>query len=230
MHVLAIRAGRMEPAVAKQLLELLLRNGADINATTESMPAPLFGFRDPGSAWLVAEFLAAGADPNASLHNTFFTPILFFSTLFEAGDILRALARAGADVNYRCGQIESTPLLMAAQSGRIENLIALSQLGANVLARDGVGWGVMHNLAQHGHVAAIRRIGEFGGVVDHPDDNGFTPLMLAATGGNVDSVIALLDVGADPGRVDNLGLSALDYTKIIADVSTRVTIQRLLEK
>src|SRR2546430_14807358 len=62
-----------------------------------------------------------------------------YTTLFRSPEVVRALVRAGADVNACCGVTRATALHMAARRGHVEIARALLDSGAEVNARDRKG-------------------------------------------------------------------------------------------
>jgi hemoglobin len=91
-----------------------------------------------GSLSTVELLLSLGADPNDGDH----TPL--YRAANECGSpagapIVRALVKAGADVNAPCGAKRCTPLHMAARRGHTAIAKALLELGADPNARDSAG-------------------------------------------------------------------------------------------
>lgn len=85
----------------------------------------------------------------------------------------------------------------------------------------------LHFAAQHGAVHAIRALLDLGVKVDAPDRWGTTPLQLAVAnsgGGGLDPVNLLLDAGADPYSVNDLGATPLSYARILADAPAGLII------
>jgi ankyrin repeat protein len=78
----------------------------------------------------------------------------------------------------------------------------------------------LHFAAQTGAVHAMRALLDLGVEVDSPDRWGTTPLQLAVTNsgdGGLDPVAVLLDAGADPCHVNDLGATPLSYARILGD-------------
>lgn len=116
---------------------------------------------------------------------------------------IRILLRIGANPNQRVDlpDVEWTPLGIAVRHGFVR--------GAAVLLKGGAG------VNERGCVAAgYDRSGKRPIIsADCKRDNGMTPLMWAASVGNVDCVALLLEFNADRSLKDWAGRSALDYTK-----------------
>jgi len=94
-----------------------------------------------GSPQMVELLLRLGADPNARTAGGH-TPLYCAANEHGAagcGDIVRALVRAGADVDARSDSKRCTPLHMAARRGNTEVAAALLECGADINARDKTG-------------------------------------------------------------------------------------------
>lgn len=152
------------------------------------------------------QLLARGLDPNTVNSNG--QPGLLVamqSRSFKAAAVL--LAHLQTQVEVRNPNDES-PLMLAALHGQIS-------LCEQLIARDAdvnkPGWTPLHYAASNGHVPVIRLLLAQHAYIDAESPNGSTPLMMAAMYGNLDSVQALLDAGADPLLKNQLGLSAIDF-------------------
>ncbi len=82
--------------------------------------------------------------------------------------------------------------------------------------------------AAAGNVAVVQAMIDSGMDINATDDGGRTPLMLAAGGGHLDTVFALLNAGADPALRDNARRAARDYALARVDQAGQ-TIARILE-
>ncbi len=119
----------------KDVAELLLANGADVNARDEGDGTPLH------LAWHedVAELLlAAGADVNAKAKNGW-TPL----HVAWRKNVAELLIAKGADVNAKA-EDGRTPLHGAAGEGNMDVSELLLAKGADVNAKDKDGWTPLH--------------------------------------------------------------------------------------
>ncbi|XP_072983338.1 E3 ubiquitin-protein ligase XB3-like [Typha latifolia] len=104
---------------------------------------------------------------------------------------------------------KQTPLMLAAMHGKIECVQKLLEAGANILMFDSLhGRTCLHHAAYYGHLDCLKSILSaaqstsvadswgFTRFVNVRDDNGATPLHLAARQGRPDCVHILLDSGA----------------------------------
>ncbi|WP_415407924.1 ankyrin repeat domain-containing protein [Sulfurovum sp. CS9] len=120
----------------------------------------------------------------------------------DSEENVRALVKAGADINAPDGEIGATPLIWAAfRNGNKDIIKILLQSGAEV-NRKARG-------DSKGH-----------------DGAGWTALMTAAMAGYTDVVSQLLKAGANPNSVNKAGKTAMD----IAKEEGHKEIVRLLEK
>lgn len=167
---------------------LLLRSGACVNIACRSphrmkWTPLLFATLDPDrNAGPISLMLDAGADPNARTAEEI-TPLFHAAAFCRSSEIVRALIRAGADVNAegkREGREGWTPLLYAL-AGPCRSLPVVEEL---------LGSGASVNIA----------VG-----------NGQTPLHFAVSIGDVPGYVhALLRAGADVHARNGDGGSALD--------------------
>jgi len=82
--------------------------------------------------------------------------------------------------------------------------------------------------AERGDAAALQAMIESQADLNQTDAGGRTALMMAAAGGHLEAVFALLNAGADPALRDNTRRSARDYALARYDESGQ-TIARILE-
>jgi uncharacterized protein len=189
----------------------LLEHGAEVNLKESrgGQTALMWAVanRSPEIVKLLVEH---GADVRARSNGNF-TPLLFAA---QQGDVEsgRALLQAGADVNESRNRDRLTPLMVAAASGYRELSVFLLDAGANpglmadsgytalhFAASDEKGAGLVKALLDHGANPNARttkdsRQNTTSGV----SLKGATPLFLAASLGNVETVRALIAGGADP--------------------------------
>jgi len=201
---------------------LLLEHGANANAreTKGGQTALMWAAANSAPA-IVKLLLEHGADPRARSKGGF-TPMLFAA---QQGDLEsgRLLLQAGTDVNDRSSNDRKTALIVAAASGRKEFSTLLLEKGADPDLSDEAGFAALHYatldergtdivrvLLTHGarpnsRTAKDTREYVYAGV----NLAGATPLFLAASRGNVETVRALLAGGADPFITTGKGTAPL---------------------
>jgi ankyrin repeat protein len=108
----------------------LLRAKADPNVAQTSGLTPLMTAARTGSLRVVKQLLAAGANPNARTKQMNATALMW-AVSERHGDVVRALAEAGADVHVSTDK-GFTPLLYATRNGDIEMARVLLAAGVNV--------------------------------------------------------------------------------------------------
>ena len=114
---------------------------------------------------------------------------------------------------------------MAVLKGRIENVLLLVSLGADVNLGDNNGHTPLHTAARIGNTEAAQAlIFAAGSVVDLPDEAGSTPLHMAASSGHGETVEALLSANADPNARDVNRQTPLD----LADIEGHAEVARIL--
>jgi ankyrin repeat protein len=163
-----------------EVVDLLLKNGADPKAATNSGFNALVFAAQKGDKQSVSTLLAAGLDPNYALPNG--TTVLQVAVLSKKGKAAAELLTAGANVNV-ADRGGVTPLHVAAQAGDLE-------LVQNILAKkpavDARTAKVPPPPARGGGGGFFRVTGEQ------------TPLLLAAKANHPDVMRALVAAGADP--------------------------------
>ncbi|MEJ7708279.1 MAG: ankyrin repeat domain-containing protein [Pyrinomonadaceae bacterium] len=114
----------------------MVERGADVNAKNDAGATSLIRAAFYGYAPIVRKLLEKQADVNAA-NERGYTPLLAAVNFFgdETSDrveIVRALIKAGADVNvkYKDGDELKTPLLFATQQGHAQILQMLRQARA----------------------------------------------------------------------------------------------------
>ncbi len=137
-------------------------------------------------------------------------------TVFDAienGDLrsLRKLMRSGIDLEQVDEDSGAAPLALAAECGHVDVV--------KVLLRAGVDpdWGgattPLEAAALEGHVDVADILIRAQADVNRPVADGFTPLITAASTGNLEMVRMLLKAGANPLVLDDEGKSALALAK-----------------
>lgn len=94
------------------------------------------------------------------------------------------------------GKDGKTPLIIAAQEGKLDAVKFSVDKGANVNAIDNYGWTPLMYATWEGHLDVVQYLVDKGANVNAKDFNGWTPLMHAAWKGHLDVVKYLMDKGA----------------------------------
>ena len=209
--IVASRAGRCDAVI------LLLANGARVGARTD----PLLGLTEPilshevyatydraRASLMTQEMLQNGGerlDPDTADLDALDLLDSTDDLLSEAGPLLSAavcghvpvvdaLLRAGAEPNA-VDWAETPPLVGAAAQGHMEVVEQLLGAGADVDA--GMGFTALEESIVNGHEVVVRRLLGAGADVDRRNEDGGTPLMIAAATGRLSIVRMLVESGAD---------------------------------
>lgn len=120
----------------------------------------------------------------------------------------------GVDVNIANHQ-GMTPLMLAAEMNNFLCIDALLENGALIDSQDNQGRTALFHAAQHrknGHGAIISLLAN-NADVNMPDEQGWTPLMIAVARGDVQTIERLFDAGADINQTNEEGKSSVDLSK-----------------
>ncbi len=123
-----------------------------------------------------------------------------------------------------------TPLHLAADRGHIKTVDLLLRNGADINARDNGNWTSLMSAAC-GHSEISERLLQNGAAIDAADNTGRTSLINAATKGHTEIVRLLLDYGANPDKLGEIG-SALTCTirkLITSKEENRARLIRVME-
>lgn len=198
------------------LIDLLLANGATMDERDELQRTPLHIAMPIYE--LAQHLLSKGAKAdilNANQESPFFQAIRTrYPNKNDGIDFIRALAKAGADVNEK-NKNDVTPLHLAVSNDRLDLLPTLIELGADVNIRiRGVPL-ISHLITQpySNKQALINLLLKYSldlNVHDNIDGlKGKTPLHYAIEKGDLSLVLFLLENGSDPNLLDKNGMNAL---------------------
>jgi len=136
--------------------------------------------------------------------------------LVKSSDLTNLLMNAGADKEARAAD-GTTPLHHAVrqQDARMVDALLSEGRGVDILAKDMQGqtplhWAAASNKSSSGLLKFLLLLGRVDGRVDVRDNQGRTPLMIAAMKGDLEAADQLLAEGADLRLVDAESHSALD--------------------
>ena len=200
----------------------ILEAGASVNLQNLQGVTALMIASAAGNDRAVEKLLSFGAD--VSLSDIDGMTALFHAVLYgdDNSRILERLIAAGAEVDARTPNHGSTPLMNASLRGAAWAASKLLDAGADVTAKDFIGWTPLHFAARangnNGEASClgllIEKIKSVGAEVDARDNGGTTPLMVAAAADNAAAVKALLEAGAKPALTDRTGRDALGYARL----------------
>ena len=180
----------------RRLVRDLLEMGESPTAKDANGDAPIHVAATLGHGLIIRTLLIEGAEVDEPDRKGR-TP-LHLSSISGTDVGVRALLAAGACPRHRHGRTGFCALDLAARNGHVDVMKTLLGRGADVSARASGGRSVLHIAAQKNRVSVIEFLATEAGVeVDCKDDNGMTPLHVAATNGHLPAVNALIAAGAD---------------------------------
>jgi ankyrin repeat protein len=217
-------------------ITLALDAGANVNGVcpvtgkTALMEAlDHYSRREDGIVACVEKLLTAGADVNIK-DLSGWTPLMrAFKRGYETS--AERLMDYCADLEARDGNGRTVLLQVCYNSDKIEQLL---DRGADINAVDSLGDGVFHCAIQHysgwNHDREQDRLElllEAGADINHRDNEGRTPLYIAAANGHTKLVKTLLALGAIPWIPDNRGY--LPVQVAVYQNTSRVIASRMRE-
>jgi CDK inhibitor PHO81 len=139
-----------------------------------------------------------------------FTPLIH-SIIHGHLDCIEHLLAKSARIDP-VSESDHVPLNLACEHGSVAVVEMLLKHGAKILP-DAEGLYPQHLVARSGQTSALLHIlKQFGADMDQVDKlYGWTPLVHAASEGNVDCLQALLKIGVDPNILDEKDLPAMYY-------------------
>eukprot|EP00930_Biecheleria_cincta_P003356 TRINITY_DN104289_c0_g1_i1.p1 TRINITY_DN104289_c0_g1~~TRINITY_DN104289_c0_g1_i1.p1 ORF type:complete len:647 (+),score=90.66 TRINITY_DN104289_c0_g1_i1:166-1941(+) len=123
--------------------------------------------------------------------------------------------------NVARSALRSAEMMAAAKTGNVERLLELGDELQTL--RSLRGRTVHHILARYGHIGAmVKMVHAFGDMIplSAQDDDGLTPLIVAAQGRAPGSVKALIALRAEIDATDKDGLTALSHATAVGDCAT----------
>ena len=192
---------------------LLLKAGSDPNAKGSTMGfTPLDMAAAQGYSDTMRVLIEAGADPNSRASDG--TTSLYRAVLLEQVDTVKALAKAGADLEAKISTAGFTPLDAAAHIGRSDTMRVLIEAGADPNHRMLDGTTSLYRAARRGQVGTVKVLLRAKAnpllMYSYPSGATFVPLDVAAQNGHSEVVHELIEelgiegCGGASGGVDAL--------------------------
>ena len=212
-----------------EMARMLLDAGADVKSATRiGAITPLSMVGTNGNATMIELLLKAGADPNAT--NDLGTTVLMKAAASGSVDAVNSLLDNGANVNAWEKAREQTALMFAAALDRVPVVRLLAARGADLNAISkmvAIGNDLVDEegnpIPAPSRTGITRRRPRGEGRVTGM--GGMTALHYAARGGLIDTVRALVEVGADVDR-----MNPVDRTTplIVATINGRYDVAKYL--
>jgi ankyrin repeat protein len=143
-------------------------------------------------------------------------------------DRVRELCADGASVDEIDFEHEATPLEKAAEMGAADIAELLLAIGADV--NKAMIEPPLCAAASGNHVGVMNVLIRAGARLEEPAEDGVTPLMCAAAGGQVEAARLLLESGADPLTSDRFGETALAKAEANAAEVDTADVRALLRR
>ncbi len=192
-----------------EIIEVLLKEGADINATNEDGQTALVIAAEKGHIETVQVLLTTPGINIDAANNKDGSTALMFAAQNGHTNIVNTLIDKGADVNAANNKYGSTALMFAALCGNTEIVNNLIDKDANVNATDKDGLTALMITAATGHVDIVQILLDKGIDINAADHGNFTALMFAANKGHTETVKTLLKKGANVNAASHNSPTAL---------------------
>lgn len=200
------------PQVRFEIVQALLKAGADPNLKAENDWTPLHEAVAAGNTEVVELLLRHGAKVNAVTHNGR-TP-LHLSSSPNGLAIGKLLVKHGAKVDAEDRHRQLQPHHYAAKRGDVELVRFLLDSGARVHAGDGsYRLQAIHHAACAGQIEMVKFLLKRGANIDALSSQNKQPLHFAASYGWSHMVQFLVDNGADLKAVDRRGNTPLMWAE-----------------
>ena len=188
------------------VIQLLLLNGADLEARDESEQTPLHFVAQKGLNDTLRDLLQKGANIEAR-DKWGLTPLCIAASKGQDG-ITRILLENGADIQARTHDGQ-TALYYAVLNDRETITRILLENGADIEAKDNMQDTPLHKAAYEGHKSIVQTLMYYGADIEAKNEFEQTPLHLAVHSGYDVIVLKLLDSGADVESRDSFGYTPL---------------------
>ncbi|MBW1976190.1 MAG: ankyrin repeat domain-containing protein, partial [Deltaproteobacteria bacterium] len=186
----------------KDIAELLIANGANVNAVAGKWKTPLGVAARTGSTDVAECLIANGADVNAG--EGYWTP-LQEAAYYGKKEMVELLLAKGADFN-NVGEGSWTPLHGALYAGNFDIVKLLLAKGADVNVSNDKGWTPLHYAVDwYGNLDIVKLLLSKGADVNAKDNNGKTALSYAIKHGYTEIVELLRKHGAREEEVRKEG-------------------------
>jgi ankyrin repeat protein len=186
-HSLSSNATVLQSKQQRELVELLLAKGADINAMDPGGDTPLCFAAVAGTDDMVKLLIDHGAKAD-----------IFVAAMLDMGERVKKLLHANPDVARATDHSGATALHLAAGRGHIKAVQILLAAGADPNSSSGSGETPLQAAAYIGRHDVVKLLLDHGARVDPREHlSGLTALHRAALGGDPETIKLLLARGSD---------------------------------
>jgi len=203
------------------LVELLLRAGANPNAKNRYGVTPLSIACENGNTSVVDALLKAGSDPNLALVSGE-TPLMTAARTGNSAAVALLLAHK-VPVDAREPVRQQTALMWAAAEDNAAAAELLVRAGADLKARSKGGLTPLLFAARDGRIQTARALLEAGADVNDRLPDGTSALVVAVMNANYQMAAFLLERGANP-NADAQGWTALHQIAVSRKPNTGINL------
>jgi len=186
-----------------QLVDALVRAGANAKASTRYNVPPLYFAALNGNTPIMERLIAAGADPNATAYEG--QTMLMTAALSGRAEAVRLLLQRGATVDAVEPYRGQTALMWAASEGNTDAAAVLLEAGANVTARSTGGFTPLLFAVRNAHLDTAKLLLQRGASANDAAPDGSSALGMATVNAYYEVASMLLDQGANPNPPDPRG-------------------------
>ncbi|UYV74333.1 hypothetical protein LAZ67_11003041 [Cordylochernes scorpioides] len=181
----AVRLGTFD------IYELLVNNGADINAKDCRESTPLHNSIDFKHLKIFHDLIERGTDCNALRNQD--SPLIIASILRDSS-FMKTLVKKDVNIDAK-DRLGNTPFFYSLLAG-FENFKVLYDAGADINIRCRRGKTVLHKACSPDFIEVVSFLIKVGVDINDKCLNGFTPLAYAASENNVELIKVLIQAGA----------------------------------
>lgn len=185
----------LHEAATKEIAEALIKNGAVVDAKSYTGGGITPLFKAAERHKSVAEELINNGANVNQATSSDDTPLLLAVRAKNLG-VVELLIKRGADINWK-DKNSMTALEFALQSNIKPIANFLMDQGATMPGQSGLGLNELHWAVKHKDIAMVRKVLEKAGEVDPVSNDGHTPLMEAVLDNSKDIAELLIKHGAD---------------------------------
>ena len=183
-----------------QLVDLLVRSGANVKTATRYNVPPLYFAALNGNASMMERLLTAGADANATVYEG--QTMLMTAALSGRPEAVRLLMQRGAKVDTVEPYRGQTALMWAAAEGNTDAAAVLLEAGASLTAKSTGGFTPLLFAVRNAHLGTAELLVKRGANVNDVAPDGSSALGMAVVNAYYELASMLLDHGADPNLPD----------------------------
>jgi ankyrin repeat protein/mannose-6-phosphate isomerase-like protein (cupin superfamily) len=186
-----------------QLVDLLVRAGANAKASTRYNVPPLYFAALNGNTQVMERLLAAGADANGTVYEG--QTMLMTAALSGRPKAVRLLLQRGAKIDAVEPYRGQTALMWAASEGNTDAAAVLLEAGANVAAKSTGGFTPLLFAVRNAHQDTAQLLLTRGANVNDIAPDGSSALGMAVVNAYYELASMLLERGANPNLPDPRG-------------------------